>query len=131
MSLKNKIISVKAEKIVFPGRSLCRCSDGTALFTEGLLPGEQADVLVIRDKKSFREGIVKDIKERSPERIEPLCPSFGRCGGCTFQNTDYKNQIKYKKEYISEILHFTGITLNEILQSPDIWNYRNKMEFSF
>lgn len=131
MSLKNKIISVKTEKIVFPGRSLCRCEDGIALFTEGLLPGETADVLVIRDKKSFREGLVKQITERAPERIDPVCPSFGKCGGCTFQNTDYDNQIKYKKEYINELLSVFGIEIGEILRSPEVWNYRNKMEFSF
>lgn len=131
MSLKNKIISVRAEKIVFPGRSLCRCEDGIALFTEGLLPGETADVLVIKDKKSFREGLVKQITVKAPERIEPVCPSFGRCGGCTFQNTDYENQIKYKKEYINELLSVFGVEINDILRSPEVWNYRNKMEFSF
>ncbi|MCL1901340.1 MAG: 23S rRNA (uracil(1939)-C(5))-methyltransferase RlmD [Endomicrobia bacterium] len=131
MSLKNKTISVKAEKIVFPGRSLCRCEDGIALFTEGLLPGEIADVLVIKDKKSFREGLIKQITLLSPERVEPVCPSFGRCGGCTFQNTDYANQSKYKKEYINELLSVFGVKIDGILQSPEIWNYRNKMEFSF
>ena len=131
MSLKNKIISVKAEKIVFPGRSLCRCEDGIALFTEGLLPQETADVLVIKDKKTFREGLLKQITLKSPERTEPLCPSFGKCGGCTFQNTDYANQIKYKKEYINELLSVFGVEIGDILQSPEVWNYRNKMEFSF
>ncbi len=131
MSLKNQTINVKAEKIVFPGRSLCRCADGVALFTEGLLPGEEADVLVIKDKKSFREGILKSITGKSAERAEPVCPSFGRCGGCTFQNTSYENQIKYKKSYLNELLEFTGVNLSEILKSPDILHYRNKMEFSF
>ncbi|MDR1941758.1 MAG: 23S rRNA (uracil(1939)-C(5))-methyltransferase RlmD [Endomicrobium sp.] len=129
--MKNQIISVTAEKIVFPGRSLCRCSDGVALFTEGLLPGESADVLVIKDKKSFREGLLKKITRPCAQRIEPLCPSFGRCGGCTFQNADYTNQIKYKAGYISELLAFTAAPASDILQSPDVWNYRNKMEFSF
>ncbi|MCL2144905.1 MAG: 23S rRNA (uracil(1939)-C(5))-methyltransferase RlmD [Endomicrobia bacterium] len=131
MSLKNKIIGVKTEKIVFLGRSLCRCEDGIALFTEGLLPDETADVLVIKDKKSFREGLVKRIAVQSHERTEPECPSFGRCGGCTFQNTDYQNQIKYKEEYINELLSVFGVKINKILESPEIWHYRNKMEFSF
>ena len=131
MSLKNKTISVKTEKIVFPGRSLCRCEDGIALFTEGLLPGETADVLVIKDKKSFREGLVKQITFFSSERVEPVCPSFGRCGGCTFQNTDYENQIKYKQSYVEELLSAFGAKINKILESPEVWHYRNKMEFSF
>ncbi|MDR2860435.1 MAG: 23S rRNA (uracil(1939)-C(5))-methyltransferase RlmD, partial [Elusimicrobiota bacterium] len=131
MSLKNQTIIVDAQKIVFPGRSLCRCSDGIALFTEGLLPMEKASVLVTRDKKSFREGIVKEIVEKSSERIEPACNLFGKCGGCAFQNTSYENQIKYKNEYVCELLNFLNIPISPTLKNPDIWHYRNKMEFSF
>ncbi|OEG70339.1 hypothetical protein ATZ36_01155 [Candidatus Endomicrobiellum trichonymphae] len=131
MSLRNKIINVRAEKIVFPGRSLCRCSDGIALFTEGLLPGETADVFVIKGKKTFRKALLKNITSKSAERIDPLCPSFGFCGGCSFQNASYENQIKYKQKYISELLSFTGVKISKMLISPQIWYYRNKMEFSF
>jgi 23S rRNA (uracil-5-)-methyltransferase RumA len=131
MFLKNKIINVRAEKIIFPGRSLCRCPDGIVLFTEGLLPGETADVFVIKERKTFREALLKNITSKSAERIDPLCPSFGFCGGCSFQNASYENQIKYKQEYISELLNFTGVKISKILTSPQIWYYRNKMEFSF
>jgi 23S rRNA (uracil-5-)-methyltransferase RumA len=131
MPLKNKIINVRAEKIVFPGRSLCRCPDGVALFTEGLLPGETADVFVVKEKKTFREALLRNITSKSAERIDPLCPSFGLCGGCSFQNTSYENQTKYKQKYISELLSFAGIKISKILTSPQIWYYRNKMEFSF
>jgi len=131
MSLKNQIICVKAEKIVFPGRSLCRCEDGAALFTEGLLPDEAGEVLVIKDKKSFREGILKNIVKKSSERIEPECLSFGKCGGCSFQNAGYESQLKYKSLCADELLSCFGAPVNKILPSPEIWNYRNKMEFSF
>jgi 23S rRNA (uracil-5-)-methyltransferase RumA len=131
MSLKNKIVKVICEKIVFPGRSLCRCDDGVVLFTEGLLPNEQADVAVIRDTKSFREGLVREITSKSCERTSPLCSSFDFCGGCSFQNTSYENQLKYKQQYVSELLKFTGVEVSQFLTSPNIWFYRNKMEFSF
>jgi 23S rRNA (uracil-5-)-methyltransferase RumA len=131
MSLKNKIANVMAEKIVFPGRSLCRCSDGIVLFTEGLLPGEIADVLVIKEKKTFREALLKNITSKSVERVEPLCPSFGFCGGCSFQNASYESQIRYKQAYISELLSFTGAKISKMLTSLQIWYYRNKMNFSF
>jgi len=130
-NLKNKIINVKTERIVFPGRSLCRCGDGVALFTEGLLPTETADVVVTKDKKTFREGLVKNITSVSAERIDPLCSSFGLCGGCSFQNVSYEKQIEYKYEYTSELLNFTGAEIPKILPNPQIWHYRNKMEFSF
>ncbi|MDR1259824.1 MAG: 23S rRNA (uracil(1939)-C(5))-methyltransferase RlmD [Endomicrobium sp.] len=131
MCLKNNVISVKSEKFVFPGRSLCRCSDGIVLFTDGLLPGESAMVLVTKDKKTFREGRLINVTSRSYERIDPLCSSFNLCGGCSFQNIPYEDQIKYKQEYITELLDFTGVKISSMLKSSLIWNYRNKMEFSF
>jgi len=131
VSLKDKIICVEAEKIVFPGYTLCQSMDKVALFADGLLPGETADVLVVKDRKAFREGIVKNIISKSSERIDPLCASFGLCGGCSFQNISYENQIKYKREYVAELLNFTGVEIPKILPALQIWHYRNKMEFSF
>ncbi|MDD2523373.1 MAG: 23S rRNA (uracil(1939)-C(5))-methyltransferase RlmD [Endomicrobiia bacterium] len=130
-SKKNQIIKVKAEKIVFPGNVLCRCDDGIALFCENLLPNEEAEVLVIKDKKTFREGKLQNILVKSPLRQEPKCSSFGKCGGCSFQHTDYQNQIEYKTIYVKELLNFIDIDIPQTEQSPVQWNYRNKMEFSF
>jgi 23S rRNA (uracil-5-)-methyltransferase RumA len=130
-SLKHKIIKVKAEKIVFPGKVLCRCEDGIALFTEGLLPDEEAEIFVTRDKKSFREGKLERIVTESPLRKAPQCQSFGKCGGCSFQHTDYINQIDFKTKSVRELLKFLNIEIPQAKQSPNIWNYRNKMEFSF
>ncbi|MDR3049962.1 MAG: 23S rRNA (uracil(1939)-C(5))-methyltransferase RlmD [Elusimicrobiota bacterium] len=131
MTYKNKVIIVLCEKIVFPGRSLCRCDDGTALFTEGLLPNEKAEVYVTKDKKTFREGYVKSIISKSEHRIEPVCPLFNKCGGCSFQNVEYANQLYYKQQYLNELLSFTEVNISPILPNPKIYHYRNKMEFSF
>ena len=130
-SLKHKIIKVKAEKIVFPGKVLCRCEDGIALFTQGLLPNEEAEIFVTRDKKSFREGKLENIIIESSLRKIPKCQSFGKCGGCSFQHTDYINQIDFKTKSVRELLNFLNIEIPQAKQSFNIWNYRNKMEFSF
>ncbi|MDR1523470.1 MAG: 23S rRNA (uracil(1939)-C(5))-methyltransferase RlmD [Endomicrobium sp.] len=131
MSLKNQIINVVCEKIVFPGRSLCRCEDGLVLFTDWLLPKETAEVLVVRDKKTYRDGILKSIVLESKDRINPRCSSFGICGGCYFQNLSYENQLILKQEYLKELLSFTDLNISTIIPSPLQWYYRNKMEFSF
>ncbi|MFA7074350.1 MAG: 23S rRNA (uracil(1939)-C(5))-methyltransferase RlmD [Endomicrobiaceae bacterium] len=131
MSKKNQIIKVKAEKIVFPGNVLCRCDDGIALFCENLLPDEEAEVLVIKDKKTFREGRLQKILLKSPSRLDPKCSAFGKCGGCSFQHSGYKNQIEYKTAYLKELLNFINIEIPDTEKSPSEWNYRNKMEFSF
>jgi 23S rRNA (uracil-5-)-methyltransferase RumA len=131
MSYKNQIITIACEKLVFPGRSLCKCDDGLVLFTDGLLPEEIARVFVTKDKKSFREGFVKEIISKSDKRIEPICPIFNKCGGCNFQNTDYESQLHYKYQYLCEALSFINVDISPILKNPNIYHYRNKMEFSF
>jgi 23S rRNA (uracil-5-)-methyltransferase RumA len=131
MSLKNQIINVVCEKIVFPGRSLCRCEDGLVLFTQWLLPAESAEVLVVRDKKTYREGILKNVTLKSKDRIDPKCSSFGICGGCYFQNLSYQDQLTLKQGYLKELLSFTNLNISSILPSPLQWHYRNKMGFSF
>ncbi len=122
---------LKIEKIVYPGISLAR-DNGLTTFLNGGLPGEEVEVEIVKKKKSFQEGRVLRVVEPSPERITPRCPSFGRCGGCSFQHTAYENQLRIKDEYVRELLqNFSIPQFLPILPSPEIWNYRNKMEFSF
>jgi 23S rRNA (uracil1939-C5)-methyltransferase len=122
---------IKIGKIVYPGKSLGRCEDGLAAFTEGALPGETVELQVTKAKKSFREGFVTRIVEPSPLRISPRCPSFGKCGGCSFQHVEYRQQLELKQGYVQELLAPFGAPIAPVVESPEPWAYRNKMEFSF
>ena len=124
-------MEIIVEKIVYPGRSLGRGEDGIAVFTEGGLPGEKIEVKVIKNKKSFKEAKLEKILAVSEKRTAPRCPSFGSCGGCTFQHTSYDNQLHLKNVYTKELLSPFGIEIEEVRKSPEEWGYRNKMEFSF
>lgn len=124
-------MKIKIEKIVYPGKALGRGEDGIATFVEGALPGEKADVIVTKSKKTFKEAKLASIIEPSPMRIAPECPSFTKCGGCTFQHISYDNQLKIKKEYVEELLKPVYPGAVEVIPSPELWGYRNKMEFSF
>lgn len=122
---------IKIEKVVYPGKALGRSSDGIATFVEGALAGETAEVEVYKSKKTFKEATLLNIKTSSTERIKPKCPSFGNCGGCSFQHVGYENQAKIKEENVKELLKAFGKTIEPIIKSPQEWGYRNKMEFSF
>jgi 23S rRNA (uracil-5-)-methyltransferase RumA len=124
-------MQITIEKIVYPGRSLGRGEDGIATFTDGALAGEVVELDVYRNKKNFREGKITDIIESSLQRIAPRCPSFGYCGGCTFQHTGYENQVLIKEGYVKELLQPLDIPISSLIRSPEEWGYRNKMEFSF
>ncbi len=61
-----------------------------------------------------------------------LCRHFGTCGGCSLQDRSYEDQLSYKKEKVAAALKdVAGLPPLSILPAPRIWNYRNKMEFSF
>ncbi|PIZ13020.1 MAG: 23S rRNA (uracil(1939)-C(5))-methyltransferase RlmD [Elusimicrobia bacterium CG_4_10_14_0_8_um_filter_37_32] len=124
-------MQIKIEKIVYPGKSLGRGADGVATFTEGCLPGEVVEVNIVRDKKTFRLAETVKIIENSPERIVPGCPFENQCGGCSFQYTGYENQLQIKHKYVNELLSPFAVAVPPVIRSPEIWNYRNKMEFSF
>ena len=126
---KNEILSIS--KIVFPGKGLARGADGVAVFVEGVLPGETADVFIYKNKKKYKEGRAVEIIEKSDKRINPRCPSFGECGGCTFGHTGYDYQLELKNAYVKESLYGYEDKLEPIVRGDDEWGYRNKMEFSF
>jgi 23S rRNA (uracil-5-)-methyltransferase RumA len=60
------------------------------------------------------------------------CRHFGTCGGCSLQDRSYEAQLSYKKEKVAAALkEMPGLPPLSIVGAPQVWNYRNKMEFSF
>ena len=132
---------LKIEKLVYEGKGLGRDKavlldnkSGKAVFVRKSVPGDELDVEITKDKKSFSEGIIKKIVKPSPKRIEPRCPHFDRCGGCDHQNILYTNQLKFKEEIFRETLARAGIE-TEILPirpgSDSEFYYRNVSRFFF
>jgi 23S rRNA (uracil1939-C5)-methyltransferase len=68
-------------------------------------------------------------------RIEPRCPHAALCGGCSFQQFDYQDQLRAKEAFVKKL--FAPLLVDEscevhpIMGDRSIWRYRNKMEFSF
>lgn len=66
------------------------------------------------------------------EAVSPRCRHFGTCGGCSCQDRAYPAQLRYKKEAVAKALSgLGGLPPLSIIGAPELWNYRNKMEFSF
>ncbi|MCX5797147.1 MAG: 23S rRNA (uracil(1939)-C(5))-methyltransferase RlmD [Elusimicrobia bacterium] len=64
--------------------------------------------------------------------ISPRCSHFGTCGGCASQHLPYEEQLRLKTEKVRAALaSIKDIPEPRTHASPDIWFYRNKMEFSF
>lgn len=124
-----EIIDVAAE-----GNSLARVNDMVVFVPFGA-PGDIADVKLDKKKKSYAEGHIVNLVKPSEIRQEPKCEHFGTCGGCRWQHLPYEFQLKCKQQQVSDALtRIAKIEIPEItpiLGSKNIWEYRNKMEYTF
>ncbi len=127
--------NIKITGIADKGMAVGRDDEGMVYFVQGAVPGDIVDVLVLRKKSSFKKGIVYEYKSYSPERIEAKCLHFGVCGGCKWQNLDYTSQVKYKEQTVKDVFkrlaHIEPEEFRSLLSCNQIFEYRNKMEYSF
>ena len=103
------------------GRGIGRNKD-KVIFVEKALPKEMVDVKITHDKKTYSEAKVVKIISESKERIEPVCPYYKKCGGCSFLHTTYQNEKEFKK---NKALEFFGRCDN--FYETRKMNYRNKV----
>lgn len=124
---------MKIEKIIFEGYGLGRQSDGRPIFVYKSVPGDDLEINIVEQKKSFAKAKIDKIIEPSEFRIEPKCEYFERCGGCAHQNISYQKQLEYKEGIFKEALERGHIEtkINPIVAgSKNAFNYRNKIRFS-
>jgi 23S rRNA (uracil1939-C5)-methyltransferase len=116
------------ESLNHDGRGVAHL-DGKVTFIDGALPGEEVLFNYIAQRKRFDEGHVSEIIKASPERVEPKCPHFGICGGCSLQHMDPEAQIKAKQQImLDNFRHIGGIQPETILEplTASHWGYRRK-----
>jgi 23S rRNA (uracil1939-C5)-methyltransferase len=123
---------VQIEKPVYGGAFLARV-EGKAVFVPLTLPGEEARVRMVEEKRGFALAEAEEIVSASPARITPDCPHFGSCGGCHYQHTDYESQLGFKQAILRETLERGGLrALPEIaVCAADPWGYRNRIRLAF
>ena len=105
------------------------------LFVPFAAVGDVCDIKILRSRTSFAEGTIENLVTPSSVRVEPKCEHFGVCGGCKWQHIPYSEQLAFKQQQVMDALTRIGkVELPEctpIDGSRDIWNYRNKLEFTF
>lgn len=129
---KSELIELKIEGFVFPGKSWGMAGEKKIIIKNGL-PGQRVLVRIKKTRKKY-EGQILEVLEKAPNEIEALCDAFSKCGGCTYQNLSYVEQLQLKENYVLSLLEEAGISgfdYEGITPSPEVFGYRNKMEFSF
>jgi 23S rRNA (uracil-5-)-methyltransferase RumA/MAF protein len=129
-------VTVTVEDIDFPSSEGTARTGGRKLLVPGAVTGETVRVQVVGERGAARIAEVVRVESRSKLRAEPRCAHFGACGGCRFQHLDYATQLDLKVRYLRRTLEEAGIAgaadaTRPITGSPDLYAYRNKMEYAF
>ena len=133
------------ERIDFPNKGIIiietTLEDGTVkkeqCVVKNTLPGQKVTFMVNKIRKGKAEGRLLTIEECSGLETGSPCPHFGVCGGCTYISLPYEEQLKIKEAQIKKLLRncLDGKQKEYIFEgikgSPAVYEYRNKMEFSF
>ncbi len=122
------------EKLIYGGDGLTRLpadehGRGKTVFVPFVLPGELIEATVVEGRPGFARAKIDRVLTPSPERAEPGCTYFTRCGGCHYQHIDYAAQLRYKTEILRETLRRTAkfeLQDDIIVHAAEPWGYRNR-----
>jgi 23S rRNA (uracil1939-C5)-methyltransferase len=114
------------------GRGIAR-GEGKAIFVEGALPGELAQIVTLKRKPTYEIARAEAILEPNPARVTPRCPHFGICGGCSLQHLEAGAQVAAKQRTLEDALwHLGRVRPRQMLPAihGPAWGYRYRARLS-
>lgn len=130
---KGDIFEGKVIRTDFPNKGIVEI-EGKNVAIKNALEGQTIRFSISKKKRDKIEGRLLEVIEKAPcEKDVASCPHFGVCGGCTYQNLSYEDQLALKKSQIQRLFEKAGldVEIENIYGSPVPTVYRNKMEFTF
>ena len=132
---KGQVYEGMIESVEFPNKGkVFLPEEERCVIVKNGVPGQKVRFSVNKIRKGKAEGRLLEVLEPSPIEIESKCPHFGQCGGCTYQNLPYEEQVRIKEAQVKAMMDgaVEGDYIWEgVKPSPVTQEYRNKMEFSF
>ncbi|NOX21868.1 MAG: class I SAM-dependent RNA methyltransferase [Actinobacteria bacterium] len=126
------MIELTTTDIAHGGEAIARLN-GKTHFVAGALPGEVVLASVVRDKGSWARADLVEVRQPSPDRIDPPCPHHGVCGGCQWQFAPHALQLGWKQEILAgQLSHIGGIdpaVVRPAIAPSEGYHYRNRMDF--
>ncbi len=130
---RGEIIELKIDDVQFPGKAI-GTYEGKKIQIKGALPGQVVKARIKKKRNNRTDATLIEVVEKASNEVDSFCPHFGRCGGCARQTLPYEAQVEIKGKQVQGLLEEAGVTGYEwggVLASPEIYHYRNKMEYSF
>lgn len=129
---KPELIELEISDLSRGGAGVGREGSGRVVFVPLTAPGDVVRVRVHSLKKNYAQGDLIELVKASPQRQDPPCPVFGKCGGCSWQHLQYELQWKTKARGVKQALKRVGINPDSLtwteMPAEQIWNYRNRIQ---
>ena len=131
---RDQELDLSIESLAFGGNGVARLN-GFVVFVRRGLPGDKVRARVTKVQRRHAEAVTVEVLEPSELRVEAPCRHYPECGGCRFQDLAYEAQLESKAGQVRDALtRIGGIAeppLEEIVPAESVFNYRNKLEYSF
>ncbi|HEY5653035.1 MAG TPA: 23S rRNA (uracil(1939)-C(5))-methyltransferase RlmD [Pontiella sp.] len=136
MYKKKQIVEVEIIDLGEKNQCFGRLEDGISIFVQG--PAAVGDVVtaeIFKIKKKYLVSRMRQVIKPSCHRIDPVCSYFELCGGCKWQHMEYSEQLRLKGKQVQDALEHLGgfkdVKCSPCIAAPELYAYRNKMDFSF
>jgi len=130
---KGQLLELEVSGIAFGGKGIAKI-DGLTVFVEKAVPMDNVLARIVKKKKQYAEARVDILNKPSPFRVTPKCKYSGFCGGCKWQFLHYDKQLEYKQQHVMDSIErigqIHGVPVHPTIPSAEVFEYRNKMEFS-
>ena len=144
---KGDLLEGVVTRVDYPGKGVVETPEGICIV-KNVLPGQRIRLRVSKKRRGKAEGTLQEVLEKAPSERTAPCPHFGSCGGCMYLNLPFEEELELKKNQVESLLRgamkeasqLSGIPEEElevsrwfegILPSPQEYEYRNKMEYTF
>lgn len=129
---QNKTFKIDITGLTHEGQGVGKI-EGFVVFVDGVLPGENVDIKIVKQTKSYAVGRLVNINNSSADRVKPFCPVYDKCGGCAVQHMSYQAQLDFKKDTVLQNIRRIGglqnIKVNNTIGMENPFKYRNKVQY--
>lgn len=134
---RGELVTGIVERVEFPCKGVVRVDEENTVTVKGVIPGQTIEARVKKVHGGKGEGMLLNVVKPADNEIVPTCPHFGECGGCSYRNLEYSDQLVLKENQVQSLLRRVLDSQGApyewlgIKGSPVNTGYRNKMEFTF
>ncbi|MBE5778004.1 MAG: 23S rRNA (uracil(1939)-C(5))-methyltransferase RlmD [Clostridiales bacterium] len=128
---KNEVLTLTCSRLGSELEGICN-HEGMTVFVAGALPGETVEVQVLKVHPTYAFAKLRQVLVPSPDRQQPPCPVYDKCGGCSGQHMLYEATLEAKRMQVFDCFTRIGglnISQNDVppvLGADNPWHCRNK-----